>query len=133
MRKLVVKIATKIFEAIAEALKIESTTERYNETIRSGRDNKLVMDLIGKTPVQRFMQRHSTAVRRQTEKLQVSPEAQELIERRVVFYLGKITIELQSGSLDDEEIENADETYSIINFDNGKTLGVREDADVKVF
>lgn len=78
LRKLGVKTAMTTLEAIAKALIKESTTEVYNADMRSGRDNKSLMDLIGKTRVQRLMQRYNIVVRRQTEKLQISPEAQEL-------------------------------------------------------
>jgi hypothetical protein len=39
--------------------------------------------------------------------------------------------EFQLGVLDENLVENADETHFIINMDNGKTLGFRGDDDVK--
>lgn len=66
------------------------------------------------------MQRHSTVVRRMTRKLQISAEAQEMIKKRVEFFRDNIERDWKSGKLNDEDIENADETYFIIKFENGK-------------
>lgn len=77
------------------------------------------------------MQRHSIVVRRQAGKSIISSEGQELIKRRVTFFFGRIAKELQSGRLNDEDLEDTDETHFIINFDDGKTFGFRGDVDVK--
>ena len=39
--------------------------------------------------------------------------------------------EFQSGILDENTVENVDETHFIINMDNGRTLGFRGDDNVK--
>ena len=39
--------------------------------------------------------------------------------------------EFHEGILDENLVENVDETHSVVNMDNGKTLGSRGDNDVK--
>ena len=39
--------------------------------------------------------------------------------------------EFQSGALNENFVENVDETHFVVNMDNGKTLGFRGDNDVK--
>lgn len=46
-------------------------------------------------------------------------------------FLGKTERKLQCGRLNDEDIENADETHFIINFDDGKSLGFRGNVNVQ--
>lgn len=54
-----------------------------------------------------------------------------MIEKRVNFSLSEMAGEFQSQRLNEDDIENADETHFIINFDNGETLGVRGEASMK--
>jgi len=69
--------------------------------------------------------------RRQTGKLMVSPEKTLPIEKQIAYHLGTPSREFQSGILDENTVENVDETHFVINMDNGKTLGFRGDDNVK--
>ncbi|ETN13348.1 hypothetical protein PPTG_22340 [Phytophthora nicotianae INRA-310] len=53
------------------------------------------------------------------------------IEKDVAFHLGELQRGFADGSLDENEIENIDETHFIVDFDNGKTLGSSGDKTVK--
>ncbi|KAL3676680.1 hypothetical protein R1sor_026628 [Riccia sorocarpa] len=55
----------------------------------------------------------------------------EFIDRSIAYHLGRLCRGFQSGELDENLQENADETYFVINMDNGHTLGFRGDENVK--
>lgn len=81
--------------------------------------------------IQNFMHCHNLVVRRQTGKLAVSPEKQLFIERSIAFHLGTMKRCFASGELNEDTIENADETHFVFNMDNGRTVGMRGDEHVK--
>ncbi|RLN69414.1 hypothetical protein BBJ28_00022260 [Nothophytophthora sp. Chile5] len=72
--------------------------------------------------VQQFMESNNIVLRSQTGKRQLSPEKQMYIEKEVAVHLGKVKRGFESGVLNEDTIENIDETHFIIDFDNGKTL-----------
>lgn len=67
----------------------------------------------------------------QIDKLMVSPTKTEFIEHFVAFHMGVLARGFQSGALDENLMENIDETHFVINMDNGRTLGFRGDIEVK--
>ncbi|OWY93114.1 hypothetical protein PHMEG_00037609, partial [Phytophthora megakarya] len=54
---------------------------------------------------------------------QLGKEKIESIERQVAYHLGQLQREFASGELDENCVENIDETHFVIDFDNGRTLG----------
>lgn len=81
--------------------------------------------------VQHFMRHQKIVLRAQTGKLQVSPQKELQIEKAVAFHLGALKRGFGSGLLNEDNIENADETHFVFNMDNGKTLGFVGDKHVK--
>ena len=59
-----------------------------------------------------------------------SPEKQFKIETQVAYHLGQMK-KFNSGELNENLVENIDETHFVINMDNGRTLGFRGDENVK--
>ena len=55
----------------------------------------------------------------------MSPENQLYIEKAVAFHLGELKKGFESGELDEDLVENADETHFLFNIDNGRTVGMR--------
>lgn len=53
------------------------------------------------------------------------------IENTVAAHLGRISELFATNQIDENDVENADETSFAINFDNGKTLGFCGAAEVK--
>ena len=131
LRKLGIKFSANTLSLLAKDLIAHTEKQEYHIEMRSGRDDKRIKDLITPSWIQRFMNRYSIVTRRQTGKLQVSPEGQEKIDRGVAYFLGTIAKEFQSGQLDECNVDNADETHFLINMDNGRTLGFRGDEHVK--
>lgn len=81
--------------------------------------------------IQDFMDCNNFVIRRQTGKLAVSPEKQLHIERSIAYHLGQLKRGVESGELEEDYIENADETHFVFNMDNGRIIGFRRDENVK--
>ena len=55
-----------------------------------------------------------------------------VVYRKVLaFHLGELKRGFESGELDEDLVENADETHFVFNMDNGRTVGMRGDEHVK--
>jgi hypothetical protein len=67
----------------------------------------------------------------QTEKLMVSEAKKAYIEKSAAFHMREFAKGFFCDDLNEDFIENADETHFVINMDNGKTLGFRGDNLVK--
>lgn len=76
------------------------------------------------------MSKHNMFLRRQTGKLKLLPAAQTLMKRRVAYLLRKLAQNLQNGTLNEDNVDNADETHFAITVENGRTLGFRGHQDV---
>ncbi|KAG3112234.1 hypothetical protein PI124_g9050 [Phytophthora idaei] len=81
--------------------------------------------------IQVFMEKYRIVLRAHTAKRQVSPEKQAQIERGVAAHLGQLKRDFESGKLNENAVENIDETHFMIDFDNGKTLGFVGEKKVK--
>lgn len=131
LRKLGLKFSVNTLMLVAKNIIRDSSNELYHKEMRFGKDERLIIDLVNTDWIHRFMCRHNIVLRRQTGKLQISEEAQCVINKRVAYFLGSIAREIQSGTLAEEDVENADETHFQINMDDGRTLGFRGDEHVK--
>ena len=103
----------------------------FNSNYRDPLDQKLIIEKISTRWVQSFMAKQNVVVRSQTGKLMCSPEKELHVQKTIAFHLGELHQDFASGELDENLIENMDETHFVINVDNGRTLGVRGDDDVK--
>ena len=92
---------------------------------------KPIRDCITTLRIQQFMCVQKIVRRSQTEKLMVSPDKQLEIEKRVAYHLGCLKRAFESGELNEDTVENADETHFVFNLDNGKTRGFIGDNHVK--
>lgn len=86
-------------------------------------------DLIICTLVQNFLARHNVILRTQSGKLHVLSKFQELIERRVLYFLCYVTGYLAPGTLKERTLKNCDKTHFVINDDDGNTLHFRQDQE----
>ena len=92
------------------------------------------MDLsceITKRWVQSFMERFNIVARRQCGKLMISPVKQEQMEREVAFHLGVVSRAFSNEELDEDKVEDVDETNFVINMDNGRNLSFVGCGEVK--
>lgn len=68
------------------------------------------------------MSRFNNVLRTQCGKLQVSDKQNRIIEQRVAYFLGNMARQISSGSLQDRNVENYDETHFVMSMDNSKCL-----------
>lgn len=87
LRKLGMKVSTNTLALMSTELIRANECTKYNRDMREERDEKILSNLITPCWVQIFMHWHDIFVRRQTEKLKTSSEAQVMIEKRVDFFL----------------------------------------------
>ncbi|EPZ33938.1 hypothetical protein O9G_003457 [Rozella allomycis CSF55] len=78
----------------------------------------LVIDKFNHGWIQRFCDKHRIVLRTRTGKGQIGQEKRDEIDRSVAYHLGQ---------LNENYIDNMDDTHFIIEFDNGKTLGFYAD------
>jgi len=78
-----------------------------------------------------FMDRFNIVGRRQCGKLMVAQPKQIEMEQPVAYHLGVLSREITSGALDEDLLENVDETHFVINMDDGRTLSFIGANDVR--
>nr|CCA27500.1 predicted protein putative [Albugo laibachii Nc14] len=77
------------------------------------------------------MESHQIFLWDQTGKKQVSAGKKRFIEQQVAAHLGELKGGFDSGALNEDTIENIDETHLVIDFDNGRTLGFVGEKQIK--
>jgi len=115
----------------ALAKKIVLDAEGAQDLNLEGRDRTEITAKITKRWVQSFMDRFGIVSRRQCGKLLVSPAKEVHIEREVAYHLGQVYRGFKDVSLEEDMVENMDETHFMVNMDDGKTLSVIGSQDVR--
>lgn len=131
LRKLGVKFNHSTLRLLAMGLLKNSTNSEYASTMidpRSGLSQAVRVDARW---IQAFADRFQIVQRSKCGKPRLSPEKTVLLEKEIAAHLGRLKKGFQCGDLREEDISNADETHFVINMDNGKTLGVCGDQEVR--
>ena len=107
------------------ALDILSTGDgdSYSRNMIDPRSNEPLHLKITSTWIQSFTNRFRITSRAHTGKHRMSPRKEEKIELTVAAHLGRMSGLFESHIIDENNIENADETHFVINVDNSRTLG----------
>lgn len=77
------------------------------------------------------MSRTNIVSRAQCGKVQIYKKTLEFIDQRVKNIIKVVATNFSDGSLREEDVENADETNFIIKIDDGHTLVLRGDDEVR--
>ncbi|DBA02287.1 TPA: hypothetical protein N0F65_006162 [Lagenidium giganteum] len=103
------------------------------EFTKHSQDGKgdLLIDKITPRWIQVFMEKHRIVLRAQTGKKQVFEEKMRQIKVEVARSLGVLQRGLGSGELNEDTIENIDETHFMIDFHTGKTFGFVDETSIK--
>lgn len=129
LRKLGVKFEPALLQQLAKQILRDSSAPYTFKSVDP--KGALIIDKITPRWVQGFMEAHQIVIRAQTGKKQLSQAKLQHIEKEVAFHLGELQRGFADGSLDENAIENIDETHFVVDFDNGKTLGFCGDETVK--
>jgi hypothetical protein len=79
----------------------------------------------------RFLDAPGIRSRKQNGKLQLSPEKTAEMERAVAAHLGLLKRGFDTGDLDEDQVENRDETHFVVYMDNGRKLSEIGEKNVK--
>lgn len=131
LRRLGVKFNLKTLQALAVQLINSSTNDAYHSTTMHPATEQFILSKITARWIQCFCDRYGIVSRALTGKLQLSPAKEEFIQKEVAYHLGKLARAFRSGELQEDDVENADETHFVINLDNGRTLGFKGAEEVK--
>jgi hypothetical protein len=129
-RKIGVKFSFKLLIELALLVLLDPTSI-YTAQSRDPKDNRLLIEKLNHSWVQRFMDVHNIVLLSQCGKLNCSPGKEIQIEMQVAHHLGVLQRGFQTGIFDENLIENINETHFVINMGNGRTLGFRGDTTMK--
>lgn len=130
LRAVGLQFSNQVLVALAKDI-INKSESLFNKDYIDSTDNKKIVDKVDFRWVQIFMERHNIVIRKGCGKRLPSPAKIEYIERTVAFHLGELQRGFQSGELDEDSMENVDETHFIIDMNNGMSLGFSGDECVK--
>ena len=117
--------------ALALHLVKNSTSTSYSLNYVDPRSELPISGLLSARWVQAFAERFRIISRAHTGKLLTSPSKEEFIEKEVAYHLCQLCRDFRAGRISENDIENADETHFVINYDNGRTLGFAGEDEVK--
>lgn len=131
LRKLGVKFNLTTLRYLALHILTNSSNDAYSMNMVDPRSEQPLHLKIDLRWIQSFTERFRIVSRAHTGKHRSSPQKEKEIEISVAVHLGTVSGLMTACKLDENDIENADETHFIINVDNGRTLGFCGDKEVK--
>ncbi|CAM6124006.1 unnamed protein product [Calypogeia fissa] len=130
LKKASVKLSPALLLVITKQLLLNSENPELNALAKAS-DGKELLSKLNPRWIQSFQEQFDITQRKQTGKLATSPAHQEFMERTVAYHIGIVQRQFQAGELNEDMVENIDETHFVFNMDNGKTLGFLGDTEVK--
>lgn len=131
LRRLGVKFSISTLQELALHILCNEGSDAYSRNMLDPRSNQALHLKIDGRWVQSFMERFNIVSRARTGKHSVSPTKQNDIEISVAAHLGCVSALFDSNRMDENYVENCDETHFMINLDNGHTLGFSGEKEVK--
>jgi hypothetical protein len=129
LRKLGLQFDMPLLRQVALTV-LEDLVAPYNKHSRD-KTGMLLTERITTRWTQLFMEKHSIVLRAQTGKKQISAEKTKAICAAVAVHLGELKRGFDAKELDEDTIENVDETHFVIDFDTRKTLGFVGETTIK--
>ena len=123
LRTLGVKFNMRTLRHLAVVLIHESTSDAYRNNMKDAKSVKLIDAMVTRRWIQTFTNRDGIVSSALRENDQLSPAKQLFIENEVAFHLGTLKREFETGGIDENDLENADEIHFMFNMDYGRTLG----------
>jgi hypothetical protein len=131
LRRMGCKLSTSVLRHVALDLLRKGREGVYGFGLPDPASRKSMEILVNCVWTSRFQDFHGLHSRRQAGKLQLSPAKPEEMERTVAKNLGVLKRDFESGVLDENVVENGDETHFLINMDNGRTMTGIGDRDIR--
>lgn len=131
LSKLGVKFNLSTLKHLALNMLRASESPDYSANMTDARTDAPLHTKITLAWVQGFKNRYRIVSRAHTGKHRMSPAKEEEVEIEVAAHLGNISGLFAANKLEENDVENADETHFVINVDNGRTLGFCGSSEVK--
>ena len=131
LRKLRVKFNYRNLQSLSKHLLENSCSDEYNSLMLDSRTQRQLQTFITARFTHWFADRFGIVSRALTGKHKFSPAKIERLEKQVAYHLGVMARGFRSGELNEDCIENVDETHFVIDVDNGRTLGFSGKSEVK--
>ena len=119
-----VRLSRALIQKVALSL-LEDENSDYMSTDVDPTTGRPITEHLTMKWVDSFLNRFNIVVRKQSGSLSRSPSQTAFIERNVSYHLGCLQRLFDAKLLDENLVENMDETHFVFNMDNGKTLGFR--------
>ena len=91
----------------------------------------LIDAMVTRRWIQTFTNRHGIVSRSLTGNHQLSAAKQLFSGKEVAFHRGTLKRDFETGAIDENDVDNVDETHFMINMDNERTLGFSGESEVK--
>lgn len=111
LRKMGVKFDCRTLRHLELAIIEDSDTAEYNSNMVDAKSGKLSRNMVTPRWVQTFAERNRIVSRSLTDKLLLSPAKEFFNEKEVAFHLGELARLFRNEMIDENDIENADETH----------------------
>ena len=131
LRKLGVKFNMCTLRHLAIVLINDSISDAYHKNMKDAKSGTLIDAMVTSRWIQTFTNRHGIVSGELAGNHQLSAAKQLFFEKEVAFHLGTLKREFETGTIDENDVENADETHFMINMDNGRTLSFSGESEVK--
>ncbi len=119
LRSLGVRFTSTSIKNLAIKL-LEDSDSVYNA--KTLEDGELIKNKINDSWVARFLAKKNIISRSEKGKKLVSEEKRKEIDSSVAFHLGRLKYEFENNLLDENAVENMDETHFVVDTNNMKTL-----------
>ena len=129
LKKFRAKFSARILIELAMTSLLDSTSP-YTTLSHNPKDNVLRIEMLTNSWLQQFMFVHKIVLLSQSGRLTCSPQKEREIEMHTAFHLGILYKDFSNGIFDENLMKNIDETYFVVNMNNGRTLGFRGDITV---
>jgi DDE superfamily endonuclease len=131
LRRAGCKITASTLKCVALDLLREGSDNVYGFGLEGPKSKKGMEKIVNYAWISRFLDAHGLHSRCQSGKLQLSPEKTKKMERDVARYMGMLKRDFEAGVLDENCVENGDETHFVVNMDNGRTVGAIGDSEIR--
>ena len=131
LRALGLKFNKALLGKLAQDIILRSENETFHRSTRNKKGKRIIEVVEKQHFIDQFCVKNRIVIRKQTGKLQLSNEKEVYIAKTVAYHLGQLKRDFDSGKLDENYVENMDETHFVFNMDDGKTLGFIGDNEVK--
>ena len=118
------RLSRALIQKVALTL-LEEENSAYTSSDVDPTTGRLITEHLTMKWVDYFSSRSNIVIRRQSGASSRSPSQTALFERNLSYHLECLQRLFESNLLDENIVENLDETHFIFNMDNGKTLGYR--------